>query len=84
MPSPITPELIVKLTSVSDPCLSADGSRVAFVRSTIDRVSLKQQSKIMVATTNGGDAADFTSGDEDGSPRFSPDGENLEIGRAHV
>ncbi|HJO83848.1 MAG TPA: S9 family peptidase [SAR202 cluster bacterium] len=77
MPSPITPELIVKLTSVSDPCLSADGSRVAFVRSTIDRVSLKQQSKITVATTNGGDAVDFTSGDENGSPRFSPDGASM-------
>ena len=77
MPSPITPELVVELTNVADPNLSPDGNRVAFVQSSIDRDSLRQQSKIIVADASSGEAAVFTGGDEDGSPRHSTDGASL-------
>ena len=48
MPAPITADLVYELVSVGSPSLSPDGSRLAFVRSRVDRESMKTRSQIMV------------------------------------
>ncbi len=77
MPSPISPDLVYKLISVASPSLSADGSTLAFVRSHVDSESMETQSQIMVMDMASGEAAPFTGGKKDSSPRFSPDGKHL-------
>ena len=77
MPSSITPDLVYELVSVASPSLSPDGSRVAFVRSHVDRKSMKTRSRIIVSVLASRESAPFTSGTSDSSPRFSPDGRHL-------
>ena len=77
MPSSITPDLVYELVSVASPSLSPDGSRVAFVRSHVDRKSTEARSQIIVLVLASGESAPFTSGTSDSSPRFSPDGRHL-------
>ena len=71
MPSPISADLVYKLVSVGSPSLSPDGSRLAFVRSQVDRESMKTRSQIMVMDLSSRETAPFTSGNSDSSPRFS-------------
>jgi dipeptidyl aminopeptidase/acylaminoacyl peptidase len=60
---------------VSDPQVSPDGLRVAFVVATADRGTDKLAARIWVAPADGSSAAKpFTSGPEDSAPRWSPDG----------
>ena len=47
MPNPIGPELVYELTTVADPTMSPDGTRVAFTRSKIDKESMTNRSQIM-------------------------------------
>ncbi len=69
------PEDVYALTGVGDPRLSPDGSRVAYVVSSIDRDANEYRGTIWVARSDGSDARPFTSGERrDGSPRWSPDG----------
>jgi dipeptidyl aminopeptidase/acylaminoacyl peptidase len=77
MPSPIAPDLVYELVSVSSPSLSPDGGRVAFARSKYDRERKEHRSQIMVAELPGGEPRPFTQGAKDGSPRFSPDGGSM-------
>ncbi len=77
MPSPITADLVYELVSVASPSLSPDGSRLAFVRSQIDRESTENRSQILVMDVASGETSSFTSGTSDSSPRFSPDGRYL-------
>ena len=77
MPAPITADLVYKLVSVGSPSLSPDGSRLAFVRSHVDRESMKTQSQIMVMDLASREAAPFTNGESDSSPSFSPDGRHI-------
>ena len=77
MPSSITPDLVYELVSVASPSLSPDGSRVAFVRSHVDRKSMEARSQIIVLVLASGESAPFTSGTSDSSPRFSHDGRHL-------
>ena len=77
MPSPIAPDLVYELVSVSSPALSPDGGRVAFARSKYDRERKEHRSQIMVAELPGGEPRPFTQGAKDGSPRFSPDGGSM-------
>ena len=41
MPGPIIPDRIYSLTGVSNPALSPDGTRLAFVRFKVDRETLE-------------------------------------------
>ena len=77
------PEDVYALTSVGDPRLSPDGSRVAYVVNRIDREESRYRSAIWVTQLDDpGEPRQFTSGERsDWSPRWSPDGQ---IGRAHV
>ena len=77
MPSPISPELALKLVSVASPSLSPDGSRLAFARSQVDSESMETRSRIMVMDMASGERAPFTGGENDSGPRFSPDGRHL-------
>jgi dipeptidyl aminopeptidase/acylaminoacyl peptidase len=70
------PDDVYELTGVGDSRLSPDGSRVAYVVSTIDREASEYRSTIWVASLDGStEPRAFTSGEKrDGSPRWSPDG----------
>jgi dipeptidyl aminopeptidase/acylaminoacyl peptidase len=67
----MTPEDLARLHIPSDPRLSPDGSRVAFVVSTPNLEDDRYDRSIWI------DNAPFTSGPGDGSPRWSPDGSRL-------
>ncbi|MGO9558532.1 MAG: S9 family peptidase [Acidimicrobiales bacterium] len=69
------PDDVWRLRAVSDPQVSPDGSSVAFVVATPDRDVDKMVTTIWVAPADGSlPARAFTSGPEDSSPRWSPDG----------
>ena len=71
MPAPITPELIYLLTSVSDPALFPDGSRLVFVRSKVDREAMETRSQVMVMSLPGGEPTPLSGGTAGSFPRFS-------------
>ena len=63
---------------VSDPQISPDGSRIAFVVSLIDYKENKYRRSIWLADTESGDLSQFTHGPgSDNNPRWSPDGTTL-------
>ncbi|WP_229776566.1 alpha/beta hydrolase family protein [Deinococcus ruber] len=86
-PSIVTPESLYALKFPSDPQLSPDGSRVAFVLTRIEdehadtpgedeESAPRYRSRIQLS--EGGAARDLTSGaGRDSSPRWSPDGSSL-------
>ncbi len=75
---PITEESLYDLITVEDVRLSPDGSRVAFVRQSIDRAGNKYIRNIWIKDT-GSDmlARPFTSGQKDTAPRWTADGARL-------
>ena len=80
MSSPIGPELAYEIVGVSDPSISPDGERIAFVRAWIEGESggkAESRSQIMVVSASGGEPAAFTAGPGDGMPVFSPDGSTI-------
>ncbi|MGB6836209.1 MAG: S9 family peptidase [Dehalococcoidia bacterium] len=75
---PIQPEDIYLLRTVSDPQVSPDGKRVAYVVSWNDRDSDEIRMAVHVAPVDGRQPARrFTQGTRDHSPRWSPDGHYL-------
>ncbi|MBI4493580.1 MAG: S9 family peptidase [Chloroflexi bacterium] len=77
MPSqrPIAAEDLLALRFASDPQISPDGTRVAFVLTTIDREASTYRSAVWMAPIEGGPAQIFTAGARrESSPRWSPDG----------
>ena len=80
MTSPIGPGHLYDIVGVSDPAISPDGERVAFVRSWVERKSggkAEPQSQVMMALASGGETIPFTAGPKDSRPRFSPDGSKV-------
>src|SRR5215813_4752689 len=74
----MTPKDLTRITFVSDPQISPDGSRVAFVATTLSDERDEYLSNIWVVDTAGGEPRRFTSGEKrDTSPRWSPDGTRL-------
>jgi dipeptidyl aminopeptidase/acylaminoacyl peptidase len=72
------PEDAYRLKTASDPDLSPDGRRVAFVVTEVDEGADRSSSAIWVATVDGSaPPRRFTEGPADNSPRFSPDGRYL-------
>ncbi|MGH8064577.1 MAG: S9 family peptidase [Candidatus Entotheonellia bacterium] len=77
MSHPIGPDAIYHLVGVTDPHLTPDGERLAFVRSWIDREAMEGCSHIMLMTLRDRRTEVFTQGRHDAQPRFSPDGRHL-------
>src|SRR3954467_9462995 len=79
---PITDKDLFKFTWVADPQLSADGSRVAFVRVTVADKKDDYDTALWIVPTKGGDPRPLTAGPRDTSPQWSPDGTRLAFVRS--
>jgi dipeptidyl aminopeptidase/acylaminoacyl peptidase len=78
MPRAMTPDDLTRISFVSDPRLSPDGSRVAFVVTTLSEERDEYLSQIWMVPAAGGEPVRFTAGPKrDTSPRWSPDGRRL-------
>ena len=74
----MTPEDFHLLRAVSDPQVSPDGGRVAYVETWCDKESDEHHSSVFVVRVDGrGKPERFTSGKHDHSPRWSPNGRFL-------
>ena len=68
MSLPITPDHIFEVPSVSQPHLSADGSTLAFVKTTIDRSTMERKSRIVFSHSPFDELSDLTDGASDTAP----------------
>lgn len=73
-PRPFTVDDAINMTSVSNPRLSPDGTRVLFARRTLDWAENERNSRLWIVNSDGTDARPFTSEPGDGSASWSPDG----------
>ena len=77
-PEVFQPTDIFQLEWASDPQISADGRRIAYVRNFMDIMTDRRGSDIWIVTADGADHRPLVAGDGDQrSPRWSPDGEKL-------
>src|SRR6202011_5022689 len=68
---------------IGDPQVSPDGSRVAFVRVTVNEKKEGYNTSIWSVPTSGGEEPhQLTKGDHDSTPRWSPDGKYFLLTRA--
>src|SRR5207237_3744332 len=68
---------------IGDPQVSPDGSRVAFVRVTVNQKKEGYNTSIWLVPTAGNEAPHrLTSGERDSAPRWSPDGKYLVFTRS--
>src|ERR671938_318044 len=73
-----TPTDWYKLTTLSSPAISPDGSRIAFTVQTINERENKYHREVWVVPASGGDPVRYTSPSaESSNPRWSPDGKYL-------
>ena len=89
MTNPITPDLVYHIKTAGDPALSPDGALLAYTLGWVDGETLESRSRIMVIDLGTGLRREFTRGEKDSAPRFSPDGRRLSFlrsdgGRAQV
>jgi acylaminoacyl-peptidase len=61
----------------SDPQISPDGRRIAYLRNSMDVMKDRRRSQIWILDADGGDHRPITSGGGEFSPRWSPDGRRL-------
>ena len=73
----ITEKDLFSFNWVGDPQVSADGSRVAFVRVTVNEKKDGYNTAIWMVTTATSESRQLTAGPRDSSPRWSPDGKYL-------
>jgi len=79
----ITEKDIFHFNWIGDPQISPDGSRVAFVKVTVDEKKTGYDTAIWSVSTRGGEQPQrMTDGKHDSSPRWSPDGKWLVFVRA--
>jgi dipeptidyl aminopeptidase/acylaminoacyl peptidase len=62
---------------IADPQVASDGSRVAFMRVTVNDRKDGYNSAIWTVSTATGEARQLTAGPRDSSPRWSPDGQYI-------
>jgi dipeptidyl aminopeptidase/acylaminoacyl peptidase len=73
----ITEKDLFNFTWIADPQISPDGSRVAFVRVTVNDKKDGYNTSIWTVSTSNSETHQLTSGTRDSSPRWSPDGKYL-------
>jgi dipeptidyl aminopeptidase/acylaminoacyl peptidase len=78
----ITEKDLFAFTWIADPQISPDGSRVAFVRVTVNDKRDGYNTSIWVVATASDEPHQMSSGTRDSSPRWSPDGKYLVFVRA--
>lgn len=72
---PITETDLFRFVWVADPQISPDGKRVAFVRVAVNKKKDGYDTAVWVVPADGSDSSRaFTSGPQDASPRWSPEG----------
>ncbi|MDP2900010.1 MAG: S9 family peptidase, partial [Candidatus Bathyarchaeota archaeon] len=75
---PVDIKDLFRIRSVSDPQISPDGKRIAFVHTTVDYEKDEYVSDVWMADSRTGASVQFTSGrGKDKGPRWSPDGKRL-------
>lgn len=74
---PITVEDLFRVKMIGDPRPSPDGSRIAYVVTSMDTDEDTYRSQIWLIPAAGGTAVRYTGGKNDSSPRWSPDGKRL-------
>ena len=78
----ITEKDLFKFVWIADPQISPDGTRVAFVRVTVDEKKDQYDTSIWMAGTDGAEPPrQLTGGLRDTTPRWSPDGSQLAFAR---
>ena len=77
MPRTLTPDDLYAVTQAEDPRISPDGTRIAYVRTTIDRDTYEYQRSLWIVAAEGGESQQFTAGPKDTAPRWSPDGRQI-------
>lgn len=76
--NPWTVDALMEIKAVSDPQISSDGAKVAYVVRAVDAINNRYSSTIWVQQTKGGSAQPVTDSHfSDSSPRWSPDGSQL-------
>ena len=78
----ITEKDLFNFVWIGDPQVSPDGSRVAFIRVTVNDKKDGYNTAIWTVTTATGETRQLTNGPRDTSPRWSPDGKFLLFTRA--
>jgi dipeptidyl aminopeptidase/acylaminoacyl peptidase len=73
----ITEKDLFNFVWIGDPQISPDGSRVAFVRVTVNDKKDGYNTAIWTVTTATGETRQLTNGPRDTTPRWSPDGKYL-------
>jgi dipeptidyl aminopeptidase/acylaminoacyl peptidase len=73
----ITERDLFNFTWLGDPQVSPDGSRVAFVKVTVNDKKDNYNTSIWAVSTATGEAHQLTGGTRDSAPRWSPDGKYL-------
>jgi dipeptidyl aminopeptidase/acylaminoacyl peptidase len=78
----ITEKDLFNFVWIGDPQISPDGSRVAFIRVTVNDKKDGYNTAIWTVTTATGETRQLTNGPRDTTPRWSPDGKYLVFVRA--
>src|SRR5438094_2910567 len=78
----ITEKDLFNFVWIADPQVSPDGSRVAFVRVTVNAKKDGYDTAIWTVSTAGAESLRMTAGPSDSTPRWSPDGQYLCFVRA--
>src|SRR5438105_13387974 len=78
----ITEKDLFNFVWIADPQVAPDGSRVAFVRVTVNARKDGYDTSIWTVSTASGESRQLTAGPRDSSPRWSPDGQYIWFVRA--